>query len=50
LHRATRILSIAAAALAVSPLKNLKLMRDDPQATAAHADEIKRTYSRYFGV
>ena len=31
-------------------LKDLKLMRDDPQGTAAHADEIKEKYSQYFGI
>jgi hypothetical protein len=32
------------------PLKSIKLMHDDPQATAAHADEIKQKYSQYFGI
>ncbi|HXP12099.1 MAG TPA: extracellular solute-binding protein [Stellaceae bacterium] len=31
-------------------LKSIKLMRDDPQGTAAHADEIKQKYSQYFGI
>jgi len=31
-------------------LKSIKLMRDDPQATAAHADEIKQKYAQYFGI
>jgi len=32
------------------PLKGLKLLRDDPAGTLAHADEIKRNYSLYFGI
>ncbi len=32
------------------PLKDIKLMQDDPAGTAAHAAEIKQKYAQYFGI
>lgn len=31
-------------------LKDIKTFKDDPEGSAAHADEIKKTYARIFGV
>jgi iron(III) transport system substrate-binding protein len=32
------------------PLKDIKVLKDDPAATAAHADEVKKRYADIFGV
>jgi iron(III) transport system substrate-binding protein len=32
------------------PLKDIKVLKDDAAATAAHADEIKKRYADIFGV
>jgi len=32
------------------PLKDIKTLKDDPAATAAHADEVKKRYADIFGV
>jgi iron(III) transport system substrate-binding protein len=31
-------------------LKDIPLLKDDPQGTASHADEIKKKYQEYFGI